>query len=728
MAVVIILGALSITAGAVQKIRTDDLFVLGDANNDGKIDLKDSNLIRSHILGRYSAREAVNMDAADIVADGVINSKDAYYLKASLADQIDLSELWGDYSIRHLTVGGNDIGDYTIVIPEGVTADTSSTYAAATHMRDYILAASGKRLNIVNADAKIETPHVIQYIQYDPLIEEAAAMNLGNEGYIWEVKNGDLYIYATLRGPMYATYEILEDYLGVRYFDDKYTFFYRHSSVDIPEGTYNYHYPRLEFRFSGQQMANKDTRFDIYYPNRLNGSQLYVDGNPRVGYQVGPHRINAHSYDYYWRMGTGTMPDESYGSIDKRLDAKYQSGEQKDPLNWQPCATSEEVYQTLFGGMMDYITMINGYGHWFPLVYGDDSMSFSICDNGNYCSCRNCRSMARNEGYSGLYLNLANRAAMDVQEYLPGLKIFLILYDHTVPATIRPNEHMILMYCGHGCNNHILGTGGCGDGTTLLGSSNKADETDMKVWADIAHEAGASIWYWSYAVNYHYYIGGGCPNIPDIYYNFDYIVNECGFDGIYYEGCSCSYNFEKLKAYLATKFMWETDMSYDQFCTYMKEYLYMYYGNGYEQLFKYIMMQTEAGNAVPCFINNYDRPGDQYSYEYLREHYEEMRALLLEAYELTMYPEQKTRLETLIVSCEFLGLSSVYDEMYTNGSEASRKTYEERYSWMYNYIVNNNMQIFSDPYAYTVPAACDFSVNPMTQFYESGSRRPGVTP
>ena len=46
----------------------------------------------------------------------------------------------------------------------------------------------------------------------------------------------------------------------------------------------------------------------------------------------------------------------------------------------------------------------------------------------------------------------------------------------------------------------------------------------------------------------------------------------------------------------------------------------------------------------------------------------------------------------------------------------------------YNYLKDNNMTIFSDPVTYTIPAKCDFTVNPMTQFYDNGSRRDGVTP
>ncbi|MGN1082874.1 MAG: hypothetical protein ACI4SJ_04945, partial [Candidatus Avispirillum sp.] len=90
--------------------------------------------------------------------------------------------------------------------------------------------------------------------------------------------------------------------------------------------------------------------------------------------------------------------------------------------------------------------------------------------------------------------------------------------------------------------------------------------------------------------------------------------------------------------------------------------------------------------------------------------------------------EYKERIEILIICFDFLGLSSSYDRMYTNGDEESRALYEQRYTDMYNGIKNNGLQVFSDPSTYTLPDSIDFTVNPMTQIYEFGSRREGVTP
>ena len=62
---------------------------------------------------------------------------------------------------------------------------------------------------------------------------------------------------------------------------------------------------------------------------------------------------------------------------------------------------------------------------------------------------------------------------------------------------------------------------------------------------------------------------------------------------------------------------------------------------------------------------------------------------------------------------------------YVNGTNA--ELYCERYDWMYNYIKDHNMVIFSDE-TYSLPSIIDYTVNPMIQFYENGSRRIGIYP
>ena len=134
-------------------------------------------------------------------------------------------------------------------------------------------------------------------------------------------------------------------------------------------------------------------------------------------------------------------------------------------------------------------------------------------------------------------------------------------------------------------------------------------------------------------------------------------------------------------------------------------------------------MQEEAGNQCgTCFINNYDRPGDMYSMQYIAENYEQMRSLLVTALSKADRDEYRSRLSTLIYCCDFLGLSAVYKDWYVKSG--NRALYIERCCNMFTYFNSIHIVVFSDPYTYSLPASPDFSKDPMTQIYEDGSRRP----
>ena len=432
-------------------------------------------------------------------------------------------------------------------------------------------------------------------------------------------------------------------------------------------------------------------------------------------------------------MGTGTMPPEgtlnSNGtvmSLSDRYSAKFNSGEQKDEYEWQPCATSSSDFDILFQGMLDCNRMVMSWGRSTYIEEGITVFSFSIADNQYYCTCRNCTKISRNEGFSGLYLQLYNKATEKAQEYYPGVRLYGIVYAKDFPKTVKPHPNFIILYCGIGCNNHILGQEDCyASGGQLNNMNNNGDLEALPFWGNLCKETGAELWFWIYPVTYHYYLSS-CPNVLNLYHNMKWLHEVANVTGFFYEGGGTTYNFETLKEYVSVKFMWDPDMTYDEWLGILKEYLYMNYGDGYEELYQYILMQTEAGDQCgTCFINNFDRPGDMYSYEYLAEHYNEMRDLLVTAYSKAKTDDQRKRIQNLLVCCDFMGLSSVHTSWYLEGNNV--ELYKQRYDWMHSYIVNNGLRVFSSN-IYQWPSTVNYEENPMIQLYEDGSRRPMIYP
>ncbi len=786
-------GALSVGISALDETDhlpfvDDETYEAGDVNDDGALNALDAHALKAFVAG-YDVY--VNADAADLNADNCANARDGLIFKAVLAEAADIADYVSDTPIYKMTIGGNPISSYDIVVPVGTSADNDNVYVAAEILQTYVKEATGYAISIVHGEST--KAHGIVFHAVKPASAESEAMGLGLEDYIYEVKDGNLDVYGTLRGNMYAAYELCEKFLGFRFYDNRHTYSYRMRVSDIPEGLHEYHKVPMEFRFTGTPIAEQGQVFQIYFASRQNGTQIYAFGSGKYGYLTGPRFINAHSFGVYRRMMAGTLPEDDGRPINKLLDAKYADGgnkidDRKVFYEWQPCASDNTAYYEMFNGMLETMCMMMAWGgnDWYPEIrdLGIYFMSFSINDNGSYCTCTTCTSKVngatmsvrrttleqleyytgdytlsedgkkvtfKKEGYSGLYMDLAVRAAKEVtteyhgydydfndtfpplderiQNVYPGMKLYLIIYDFTIPESVKPVDNIVLMYCGHGCNNHILGTGDCGDGTTVLGGSNKINEISMPAWSKYCHDAGGKIYYWSYGVNYMYYLAP-CPNILDFYYDMKYIYDVCHFDGVYYESCGGPHNnFEDMKAYIASRMMWEPDTDYDGFTAMVKEYMKMYYGKGYEHVYEYMLLQTAAGDATGwCFINNHDRPGDMYSYDYLREHYEEMRDHLLAATDMAGDDYHRTNCERVMLACEFMGLTATYNNNYVNGTASQRAEYEARYNRLWNYLNDNDIVISGEPDIYSLPDEIDLSENPITQFYGQNAWRPGVNP
>ncbi|MBE6586839.1 MAG: DUF4838 domain-containing protein [Ruminococcaceae bacterium] len=702
------LSCLSVTVlGWEREIIYDDTFTVGDADGSGEVNAVDSYMIKASLAGVEGA--SYDPSAADLDADGKLSAVDSYYMKAYLAGAVAIEELDSEKSLYRLTVGGYDISEFCIVIPAGSTSEDNVDYASK-EFRKYIEYACGIKLDICYSDEERSAPHAVVFNAVDELSD--LGKELGIEGYRYDVTDGDVNVYGTRRGNMYWVYDFLER-IGFEFFSDRETFVWKVRSVHVPEGESGEVHPRLSYRFAGQTFSKEGSVYH-FFPNKLNGSQLYAHDGTKYGTLTGPHFINAHSMGYYWRMATGNYTDDDH------LKECYQSGYQQQETDyaaippWQPCADPKSGdYDVLYLGMKRTMTMIQQWGHVFRRE--TSSMSFSICDNtAGYCSCRFCFRKSRTEGYSGVYIDLTNRAARDIVEIYPGMKVMSIIYDHTIPETVRPEKNVVIFFCGQGCNNHYLGhPEDCGDnGPVLAKLTNAYTEEALKAWTEMCHSVGAEIWFWYYPVTYRNIIAP-CPNVLNVYYDTTFVINECGVDGFYYEGGGEEYAFEPLKAYLAVRVMNNPAMTYDEFVAEAKDYLYMYYGDGYELVWQYVLMQTEAGNTDNCYLNNFSLCDDMYDFEYLTENYRRMREILLEAMTMTDDADHIYRLNTLLCTCDFVGLSAVYDSWYANGTEETRAEYRENMEWMIGFVKENGMH-FGAP-SFIVPETVDYSCSLLDQ-------------
>ncbi len=678
------------------ELRRDDSYTVGDVDCDRELNGKDSALLKTFVAGKDAGE--ISFDGADLNADGELDAKDSYILKTLLSGSATPEELGEGGGVYKFIIAGNEISDYCIVLPEGAAYE-NNVYYAATEMQKYVALATGVTLPIVYENEERPATYAIVYHAVDEKSE--LGLELGVEGYKYDITGGDVNIYGTRRGNMYCTYEMLER-LGYVFYSNDYAFIYETRRVEFLEGESDTHIPRLFFRLVGESFGAGGAETH-YFPRKLNGSQLYSHAEERYGTLTGPHFINAHSMGFYWSMATGNYTD------DEHLYDCYLSGEKKQetafsgPNPWQPCAASDKEYEVLFLGFTRTIRMLETWQVVF--IKETSSMSFSICDNQNgYCACRFCAKKSRTEGYSGVYVDLTNRAARDIVEYYPDMKVMTIIYDHTIPETVRPEKNVIIWFCGHGCNNHYFGQSElCGDNPSSLPQwKNSHDEIALKAWSDFCHEAGTQIWYWYYPGTYLANIAP-CPNVLNVYYDMTFVINECNVDGFYHEGGGEIYSFAGLKAHMASALEWDPDMTYDEFVEGCKEYLYIYYGDGYELIWEYILMHMESGNTKNCYLNGCDWPAKMYDMEYMRLNYETMRTLITDAIEMADDPYHVYNLKLLLATCDFTGLSAVHEDWYVNGTREMKTLYTNRYIEHCKFARENSIIYRSDLYAPEVP-------------------------
>ena len=772
-------GAFSIT----QPILEGDGFVIGDADMNGSVNARDSLVIKADIAG-VPGFETPDKNAADINADGKVNSVDCFYLKASYIDKIDLNSFNNSNAVYKMLIGDTDISEFTFVLPESCDESTN-VYFAYELLREYIKKATGFTVPMVKSNDIVE--HGIYFHNVDPMCKMGT--KLGQDGFRYSVNGGSLYIYGTYRGNMYAAYEIIEKYLGFYFCCNDYTLSEKVRCASLEEGLEREFIPPFESRYVYSSFWGSSKPW-FYLARGLNSSCNGDNTNSRYyGTFIGTRYTNAHSFYFYLAMAAGVMPEEGATKADgtvmtlaDRYYSKYEDGIKNayyyglinDPskiseTGKQPCTSSKEEFELLYTGFLETIHMLEARGYDLFFEEGIHCMSFSINDtdptvtDGGYCDCRFCNYKVNGtttrlnatlkneiedyggkytisedgknitfekEPYSAIYLDLINRAAKRAQEDYPGISLYCILYDHSVPNYIRPASNLVITYCGNGCNQHPLGSGQCNNTGSLRYDwgypamageryTNSYDEYAIPTWAKYCHETGAKLYFWMYPETYSTLLYD-FPNVMNVYYDINWLYSV-GVDGVYYEGSGANADLkltQPLKAYLAAEVQWNPAMTVDEFISIMKRYMKTYYGGGYEYIYQYIMLLEEAGNVKDkCAYAAFDLVWDMYSKDFVAEHYEKMRALILKAIEV----EDNNRVRCALMNCDFLGLSACYSAMYQNGDSASRSVYEERYTEMFNYIKDNNIRIYIGD-LYTMPSSISFDKDPATQFYKNTTR------
>ncbi|MBR0302416.1 MAG: DUF4838 domain-containing protein, partial [Clostridia bacterium] len=457
------------------------------------------------------------------------------------------------------TIAGRDLAEYSVFVP--ADADECTKKSAET-LTEYVGKASGVSLDVVTERGD---GAVIEYAK-------DADGSLGDEGYNIKVtSDGDLLITCgAKRGSLYATYYILEKFIGYRFLTDGVEYLFETGGADIPADFNETEIPAFSYR-ALNQVGTTGSNFAALHLNAVDangsGSSDPVTGGNAASYEYGGGvgNLYLHGHSYAYQEAVGMKLDEA-GVTDLDSDAAMEifrtygyNTPERDALDLditQPCLTSEDTFNHImaFNYLLYKERCIDGIfepGVHFTMI------ACSPNDNTDFCTCKNCKAVYEEEGsIAGAVFRLSNRVAEAMQEKMPGVGVFTIAYwdARNPPKYTKPDDNVCVAFCIGGCNNHtydhVEECEEAGGNPRLKqtywdghreNSSNVSDIGFLERWAELTN----NLYVWYYATTFNYLISPA-PNVFNIYNDYKYIAS-LGVKGVYTEGSSDGYTFECLR-------------------------------------------------------------------------------------------------------------------------------------------------------------------------------------
>lgn len=647
-----LIGAACVSVGAVT-FNSETVEQLGDLNNDGAVNALDVYLMRSAIVGSSAEYNSL---AADFNGDRNINALDVLYIRNRVvgSDMIDDT----DTQLHRIWIGKTEIADFEISVPENASENNKF---AAEELQKYIKLARGVELSVtVNSEAE----HKI-------VIAPDSTGTLGDEGVDILVEDGSVYITGgAKRGCLYGAYEFLERFVGWVFINAENEFINENEAVHVADGEHYRHIPKVIDRDSQTYSYSPyvyDKDGNSYYKQssitaavKLKTSSIKnrgeIEGSAKFGYGVG-YVGGAHSIaDYY----PGITNQDSF------------------------CFTDSDREKVVIDNVIAKIEKV--------LAKGDlcDRISVAPMDNYKYCDCRFCcRAYKTSQSFMGPQLKFVNKVAAAVGEKYPDVHVLTTAYQYTrkPPVDVVPAENVDILYCWAGCNNHPLDGSKCSEEGNRFRYNNIKENVYFEKWCEITT---GKLYCWIYATSYSAPLAQASL-LPEMRDGIRYLADH-GVYGIYcegYYGTSDNFKdgncFDLLLMYMFIRCQWDPDMTDEEFEAYENEFLYAYYGDGWESVRRYIDMNGESTEEVGCWANNCDIIFDTMSMDYYKEHAEEIYTLMDEAIAGAKNEEQLNRVQHLAASAYWMCLCSTADVL-ENGTDAEKAAYGERYATLFNWM------------------------------------------
>ncbi len=460
--------------------------------------------------------------------------------------------------------------DWTIVLAE---KPAPAEITAAEELQSALLKIFDKKLPIVRGNAP--SPAVrIGATQENARLLGIDITELGPDEIILKSIGEDLILAgAPPRGSLYAVYEYLERYFGVRFWTAFETYYPKKETFALPPVDYRYA-PVFHLREAYYDIIRENPGFAAKMRNNWHSTLISV--------QWGGHEQLMGGIHTFEKFVPAKKFFESNPEYFGMMDGK------RHP-DTQPCLTNPGFREELTKETLKRLRAN-------PKI---KTIMVSQNDNLFYCQCPECEKFVAEHGnQTDLMLDAVNYVADAVKAEFPDKKIMTIAYQYTeaLPRKIRPRENIVINLCTSECD--------FSKGLDDEKYNQKFSEA-VRGWAGIAHELNI----WNYVTNFHGF------HFP--FPNWKHLASDIRFfaanktRGLFEQGslgAGYAGDLVPLRIYLISKLMWNPTLD-QQAVT--DEFLNGYYGKAASAVRQYMAMMTDAmernrstGQGLSCNMHN----------------------------------------------------------------------------------------------------------------------------
>jgi len=415
------------------------------------------------------------------------------------------------------------VSEYSIVIPELASAEE---IRAAEFLRDHLLKISDVELSVIFSDDWDSELGI--FISKSPEIETGDGFRLFNQGPALFIHGGQA------RGCIYGVAELLEKFLGVRYYSPHYVVIPEATSIVLPAIDISDASPNTYRNVHGDFVKDPDYK-DF---NRLHS----IDDMFGHGYYVHTfHRL---------------IPWQEYYQSNPEYFA-FMNGKR---IIDQLCLSNPDVFELVVEKLRTEMALQPDKQVW----------SVSQDDNFSYCQCEDCsKVIEEEESPAGPIIHFVNRVA----EEFPDKVISTLAYQYSrqAPLKTKPRENVQIMLCTIELNRSK---------PIATDPTSASFLKDMEDWGRISNH----IYLWDYTVDFDH-LTTPFPNLHTLQPNIQLFVANNVKEHFQQTNTGVGHEFSELKSYLLARLLWNPEADKEAI---IKEFTDGFYGRAGRWIRKYI--------------------------------------------------------------------------------------------------------------------------------------------